>query len=57
MSQMYDLKGQPPESKAQATRKILYEFESNLVIGLKYDFYKYNLHRRIHALILIQKLN
>ena len=52
-----DSKGQPPESKAQATRKILYEFESNLVIGLKYEFYKQDWHRKIHPLILIQKSN
>ena len=51
------LKGQPSESKAQATRNIMYGFESNLIKAFKYEFYKWDWDEKIHPLILIPKSN
>ena len=50
-------KGQPSESKAQATRNIMYGFESNLIKAFKYEFYKWDWDEKIHPLILIPKSN
>ena len=51
------MKGQPSESKAQATRNIMYGFESNLIKAFKYEFYKWDWDEKIHPLILIPKSN
>ena len=51
------LQGQPSESKAQATRNIMYGFESNLIKAFKYEFYKWDWDEKIHPLILIPKSN
>ena len=53
----YICKGQPSESKAQATRNIMYGFESNLIKAFKYEFYKWDWDEKIHPLILIPKSN
>ena len=50
-------KGQPSESKAQATRNIMYGFESNLIKAFKYEFYKWDWDEKNHPLILIPKSN